>query len=127
MVTDLDEKDAQRSPYAPFTTSTLQQEANRKLGLSAKETMRLAQDLYENGYITYMRTDSVNLSDQAINAARRRIRELYGEEFLSPRRGATRPRPPTRRKRTRRSARPAKRCARPTSCRSTGGIGGFMN
>jgi len=83
-VTDLEEKDAQRSPYAPFTTSTLQQEANRKLGLSAKETMRIAQDLYENGYITYMRTDSVNLSDQAINAARRRIRELYGEEFLSP-------------------------------------------
>ncbi|MFN8469904.1 MAG: type I DNA topoisomerase [Caldilineaceae bacterium] len=83
-ITDLDEKDAVRSPYAPFTTSTLQQEANRKLGLSAKETMRVAQDLYENGYITYMRTDSVNLSDQAINAARRRIRELYGEEFLNP-------------------------------------------
>lgn len=62
----------------------MQQEANRKLGLSAKETMRVAQDLYENGYITYMRTDSVNLSDQAINAARRRIRDLYGEEFLSP-------------------------------------------
>ncbi len=90
-ITDLDEKDAVRSPYAPFTTSTLQQEANRKLGLSAKETMRVAQDLYENGYITYMRTDSVNLSDQAINAARRRIRELYGEEFLnsSPRRYQT--------------------------------------
>ena len=83
-ITDLDEKDAIRSPYAPFTTSTLQQEANRKLGLSAKETMRIAQDLYENGYITYMRTDSVNLSDQAINAARRRIRELYGDEFLNP-------------------------------------------
>jgi DNA topoisomerase-1 len=83
-ITDLDEKDATRSPYAPFTTSTLQQEANRKLGLSAKETMRIAQNLYENGYITYMRTDSVNLSDQAINAARRRIRELYGDEFLNP-------------------------------------------
>ncbi len=83
-VTDLDEKDATRSPYAPFTTSTLQQDANRKLGLSAKETMRVAQNLYENGYITYMRTDSVNLSDQAVNAARRRVRELYGEEFLSP-------------------------------------------
>ena len=83
-ITNLDEKDASRSPYAPFTTSTLQQEANRKLGLSAKETMRVAQDLYENGYITYMRTDSVNLSDQAINAARRRILDLYGEEFLNP-------------------------------------------
>ena len=84
LVSDLEEKDATRSPYAPFTTSTLQQEANRKLGWSAKETMRVAQSLYENGFITYMRTDSVNLSDQAINAARRRIRELYGEEFLSP-------------------------------------------
>lgn len=83
-VTELEEKDATRSPYAPFTTSTLQQEANRKLGLSAKETMRVAQDLYENGYITYMRTDSVNLSEQAIDAARRRICELYGAEYLSP-------------------------------------------
>ena len=83
-VSELDEKESTRAPYAPFTTSTLQQEANRKLGLSAKETRRVAQDLYENGYITYMRTDSVNLSDQAINAARQRIREMYGEEFLSP-------------------------------------------
>ncbi len=83
-VTELEEKDSQRSPYAPFTTSTLQQEANRKLGMGAKETMRVAQNLYENGYITYMRTDSVNLSDQAIFAARRRITELYGEEYLSP-------------------------------------------
>jgi DNA topoisomerase-1 len=83
-VTELDEKESTRAPYAPFTTSTLQQEANRKLGLSAKETMRVAQNLYENGYITYMRTDSVNLSDQAINAARQRIRELYGADYLSP-------------------------------------------
>jgi DNA topoisomerase-1 len=82
-VTELEEKDATRSPSAPFTTSTLQQEANRKLGMSAKETMRVAQSLYENGYITYMRTDSVNLSDQAINAARRRVTELYGEQYLS--------------------------------------------
>ena len=82
-VVELEEKDATRSPYPPFTTSTLQQEANRKLGMSAKETMRVAQSLYENGYITYMRTDSVNLSDQAINAARRRVTELYGEQYLS--------------------------------------------
>ncbi|MFO7633835.1 MAG: type I DNA topoisomerase [Caldilinea sp.] len=84
VIADVEEKDATRSPYAPFTTSTLQQEANRKLGLSARETMRIAQNLYENGYITYMRTDSVNLSEEAISAARRRIREMYGEEFLSP-------------------------------------------
>lgn len=83
-VAELEEKESMRAPYAPFTTSTLQQEANRKLGLSAKETMRTAQNLYENGYITYMRTDSVNLSEQAISAARRRISELYGDQFLSP-------------------------------------------
>ncbi|MDQ3249026.1 MAG: type I DNA topoisomerase [Chloroflexota bacterium] len=90
-VTDLEEKDATRAPYAPFTTSTLQQEANRKLGMGAKETMRVAQKLYEEGYITYMRTDSVNLSEQAVQAARRRVTELYGEQYLSdkPRRYAT--------------------------------------
>ena len=82
-VTELEERESTRSPAAPFTTSTLQQEANRKLGLGAKQTMRVAQSLYENGYITYMRTDSVNLSDQAINAARRRVTELYGDQYLS--------------------------------------------
>ena len=82
-VATLEEKEATRSPAPPFTTSTLQQEANRKLGLGAKETMRIAQTLYENGYITYMRTDSVHLSDQAINAARRRILELYGKEYVT--------------------------------------------
>lgn len=82
-VTELEEKDQQRSPAPPFTTSTLQQEANRKLGMGAKEAMRVAQSLYENGYITYMRTDSVHLSDQAIRAARQRIGELYGNEFLT--------------------------------------------
>ncbi|MEZ4865352.1 MAG: type I DNA topoisomerase [Caldilineaceae bacterium] len=82
-VTELEERDATRAPAPPFTTSTLQQEANRKLSMSAKETMRVAQSLYENGYITYMRTDSVNLSDQAITAARRRVTELYGEQYLS--------------------------------------------
>jgi DNA topoisomerase-1 len=91
IVSELEERETTRSPYPPFTTSTLQQEANRKLGMSAKETMRVAQTLYENGYITYMRTDSVNLSDQAIAAARRRVTELYGAQFLSeqPRRYET--------------------------------------
>ncbi len=80
-----------RSPAPPFTTSTLQQEANRKRGWSARRTMRVAQSLYENGYITYMRTDSVHLSDEAVNAARRRVKERYGEQFLtkSPRRYRT--------------------------------------
>ncbi|HEY3933604.1 MAG TPA: type I DNA topoisomerase [Gemmatimonadales bacterium] len=69
-------------PYAPFTTSTLQQEANRKLRYSAKQTMQIAQRLYERGYITYMRTDSVALSEQAITAARSLVQGLYGREYL---------------------------------------------
>jgi DNA topoisomerase-1 len=73
-----------RKPYAPFTTSTLQQEANRKLNLSARETMQTAQRLYEDGLITYMRTDSVNLSQEAINAARACVKDRYGNEYLSP-------------------------------------------
>jgi DNA topoisomerase-1 len=83
-VTETEEKPSVRRPYPPFTTSTLQQEANRKLRLSSRDTMRIAQRLYEEGFITYMRTDSVHLSDQAIKAARTRIRALYGEEYLSP-------------------------------------------
>ena len=73
-----------RSPSPPFTTSTLQQEANRKRGWEARRTMRVAQSLYENGHITYMRTDSVHLSDEAVNAARRRVQERYGEQYLTP-------------------------------------------
>lgn len=90
-VAGVDERITTRSPAPPFTTSTLQQEANRKLGWGAKQTMRTAQTLYENGYITYMRTDSVNLSDEAINAARGRIRDLYGPEYVheKPRRYKT--------------------------------------
>jgi 2-polyprenyl-3-methyl-5-hydroxy-6-metoxy-1,4-benzoquinol methylase len=84
LVKEIKLKDSIRSPYPPFTTATLQMEANRKLNLSAGDTMRLAQRLYENGYITYMRTDSVHLSDEAITAARSRIVEIYGEEFLNP-------------------------------------------
>jgi DNA topoisomerase-1 len=83
-VAETDEKPTVRRPYPPFTTSTLQQEANRKLRLSARETMQIAQRLYEEGLITYMRTDSVHLSDQAITAARSRIRGLYGDPYLSP-------------------------------------------
>lgn len=83
VVTNVEERSTQRTPAPPFTTSTLQQEANRKLGMGARDTMRVAQRLYEQGYITYMRTDSVHLSDQAINAARRRVSELYGEEYLT--------------------------------------------
>lgn len=83
-VVETDEKPSIRRPYPPFTTSTLQQDANRKLRLSSRDTMRIAQRLYEEGFITYMRTDSVHLSDQAVKAARTRIRALYGEEYLSP-------------------------------------------
>jgi DNA topoisomerase I len=83
-VTKLEEKPVTRKPSPPFITSTLQQEANRKLGLSARDTMRTAQSLYENGYITYMRTDSVNLSQQAITAARDGVESMYGKEYLSP-------------------------------------------
>ena len=83
-VTDTEEKPVVRRPYPPFTTSTLQQEANRKLRLSSRDTMRIAQRLYEEGYITYMRTDSVHLSEQAIQASRGRIRASYGAEYLSP-------------------------------------------
>lgn len=71
-----------RKPYAPFRTTTLQQEASRKLGFSASTTMSVAQRLYENGHITYMRTDSTTLSDTALNAARAQARELYGAEYV---------------------------------------------
>ena len=82
-VDKIDKKPAIRKPVPPFTTSTLQQEANRKLRLSARETMRCAQGLYERGFITYMRTDSVHLSQQAINAARDCVKSKYGDKYLS--------------------------------------------
>ncbi|MFW3170167.1 type I DNA topoisomerase [Geodermatophilus sp. CPCC 206100] len=81
-VTRVDEKPYRRRPYAPFTTSTLQMEAGRKLGWSSAQVMRVAQRLYENGHITYMRTDSTNLSNEAINAARTQARQLYGDAFV---------------------------------------------
>ena len=81
-VTEVEEKPVTRKPAPPFITSTLQQEANRKLGMSAKETMQVAQKLYEQGHITYMRTDSKSLSTQAIEAARNRIEDLYGKDYV---------------------------------------------
>lgn len=84
-VADLDTKPAKKSPAAPFTTSTLQQEASRKLYFSVSKTMNMAQRLYEAGLITYMRTDSVNLSGEAIDAAKQEIESYYGKEFSQPR------------------------------------------
>jgi DNA topoisomerase I len=83
-VASVEEKPYTRRPYPPFMTSTLQQEAGRKLRFSAERTMSIAQRLYENGYITYMRTDSTTLSQSAINAARTQARQLYGEEYVYP-------------------------------------------
>lgn len=83
-VVSVEEKPYTRRPYAPFMTSTLQQEAGRKLRFSSERTMSIAQRLYENGYITYMRTDSTTLSASAIDAARTQARQLYGEEFVAP-------------------------------------------
>lgn len=84
-VKDLQTKPGKRTPAAPFTTSTLQQEASRKLGFGVTRTMKVAQDLYEQGLITYMRTDSVNLSDLALNTAREEITKLYGENYCKTR------------------------------------------
>ncbi|WP_017177607.1 type I DNA topoisomerase [Actinomyces timonensis] len=81
-VAEVEEKPYKRRPAAPFTTSTLQQEASRKLRMNPRETMRVAQGLYENGFITYMRTDSTVLSGQAVAAARAQVAELYGPEYV---------------------------------------------
>ncbi|WP_406123791.1 type I DNA topoisomerase [Streptomyces sp. NBC_00989] len=81
-VRSVESKPYRRSPYAPFRTTTLQQEASRKLGFGAKATMQVAQKLYENGYITYMRTDSTTLSETAITAARAQVTQLYGADYL---------------------------------------------
>ena len=88
-VQTIDTKPAKRSPAPPFTTSTLQQEASRKLGYSVARTMQIAQQLYESGFITYMRTDSVNLSDLALNMAKTEITKLYGESYVKTRRYQT--------------------------------------
>ncbi|MFD6341532.1 type I DNA topoisomerase [Streptomyces sp. NPDC060131] len=84
-VRSVESKPYRRSPYAPFRTTTLQQEASRKLGFGAKSTMQVAQKLYENGFITYMRTDSTTLSDTAVSAARAQVTQLYGASYLPDR------------------------------------------
>lgn len=84
-IESIETKPAKKSPSAPFTTSTLQQEAGRKFGYSVAQTMRIAQGLYESGKITYMRTDSVNLSQEAIDAAKNEIERLYGESYAKTR------------------------------------------
>ncbi|MFD7204128.1 type I DNA topoisomerase [Streptomyces sp. NPDC059893] len=81
-VRSVESKPYRRSPYAPFRTTTMQQEASRKLGFGAKATMQVAQKLYENGFITYMRTDSTTLSDTAVSAARAQVTQLYGADYL---------------------------------------------
>ncbi|MGW6305916.1 type I DNA topoisomerase [Streptomyces niveus] len=81
-VRSVESKPYRRSPYAPFRTTTLQQEASRKLGFGAKSTMQVAQKLYENGFITYMRTDSTTLSATAVSAARAQVTQLYGASYL---------------------------------------------
>ncbi len=81
-VSSVESKPYRRQPYAPFRTTTLQQEASRKLGMTASSAMSVAQRLYENGFITYMRTDSTTLSGTAVSAAREQVRELYGNDYL---------------------------------------------
>jgi len=88
-VSNVTKKPTKRSPSQPFTTSTLQQEASRKLGFSVSQTMAVAQRLYEGGKITYMRTDSVNLSNMAINTAKQKILDLHGEDYLKIRKYQT--------------------------------------
>jgi DNA topoisomerase-1 len=84
-VADVQVKPAKRTPSAPFTTSTLQQEASRKLGFGVSKTMRIAQTLYENGHITYMRTDSINLSETAMTEISTEIKNAYGDQYYQPR------------------------------------------
>ncbi len=88
-VESVETKPSRKTPSAPFTTSTLQQEASRKLGFSVSRTMVLAQKLYESGKITYMRTDSVNLSDSVIASAKKQITEIFGQNYAKPRKYAS--------------------------------------
>ena len=105
---NLEDKPYTTRPYPPFTTSTLQQEANRKYGFTARHTMQVAQSLYENGHITYMRTDSTTLATVAVEAARRSGRLAIRQGISARRRrGCIRPRSRTPRRPTRRFGRPA--------------------
>src|SRR5262249_14464191 len=88
-ISDVQVKPGKKSPSAPFTTSTLQQEASRKLGFSVARTMLIAQRLYESGKITYMRTDSTNLSEIAVNAIHDEIKKSYGDKYAQVRQFAT--------------------------------------
>lgn len=83
-IASVETRQQKRKPYPPFTTSTLQQEGIRKLGMTARQIMQIAQRLYEDGLITYMRTDSVHLSNEALTASRSRIKDLYGDDYLYP-------------------------------------------
>ncbi|HOQ78704.1 MAG TPA: type I DNA topoisomerase [Candidatus Absconditabacterales bacterium] len=103
-ISDVETKPGKKTPSAPFTTSTLQQEASRKLGFSVSRTMQIAQKLYEAGHITYMRTDSVNLSQDAIFAAQTEITKNYGKEYSNP----------TNYKSSTKGAQEAHECIRPT-------------
>ncbi|HEX4427891.1 MAG TPA: type I DNA topoisomerase [Frankiaceae bacterium] len=120
-VTGVEERPYRRSPYAPFMTSTLQQEAGRKLRFSSQRTMQIAQRLYENGYITYMRTDSTSLSETAISAARTQARQLYGPEYVPEK-----PRSYTRKVK---NAQEAHEAIRPAgdAFRTPGQLGGQLN
>lgn len=112
-VSDVRTRELRRLPAAPFTTSTLQQEASRKFGFSAKQTMNIAQRLYENGFITYMRTDSVNLAESALKTAREVIETEFGEEYClaEPRRYLTKSK----------GAQEAHEAIRPTNLKATSG------
>ena len=93
-INDISTRPLKKSPSAPFTTSTLQQEAARKLGFTVAQTMMIAQRLYESGKITYMRTDSVNLSELAVDSSKVVIADLMGERYVYPRHFATKPKAP---------------------------------
>ena len=116
-VSDIDRKPYTTRPAPPFTTSTMQQEANRKLGFTARRTMQVAQNLYENGYITYMRTDSTTLAQVAVDAARELVRSEYGAEYLPERPRVYRSKVKKRTgKRTKRSGPPDIHFACPNRC-----------